>query len=131
MIKYSEADESSLLSASVLVIDSIGLLSSLYQYGDIAYVGGGFGKGIHNILEPATFGLPVIFGPNHKKFREALDLKKHGGAFTIDGYHSLKDLMHRFLKNPYKISKAGKISRQYVENNTGGTARILLYVYDE
>ena len=131
MLKFSEADEHSVMNTAVLVIDNIGLLSSLYRYGDIAYVGGGFGKGIHNILEPATFGLPVIFGPNHEKFSEALDLKRYGGAFAIDGYHSLKDLMDRLVERPDKITKAGKISRQYVENNTGGTARILLYVYDE
>ncbi len=131
MLKFSEADESSVLNAAVLVIDSIGLLSSLYRYGDISYVGGGFGKGIHNILEPASFGLPVIFGPNHGKFKEAVDLKKYGGAFVIDGYPSLRDLMDGYLEKPEEIRKAGKVSRQYVEDNTGGTARILLHIFDE
>jgi len=85
-VKYSTYKEKQDSNAEVLVIDNIGMLSSLYKYGDIAYIGGGFGKGIHNILEPATFGIPVIFGPNYKKFREACELRKQGGAMPVNDF---------------------------------------------
>ncbi len=84
VLRYSEAEENNIEAADVLIIDQIGILSGLYQYCDIAYIGGGFGKGIHNILEAATFGKPIIFGPNYQKFKEAVDLIDLGGAFS---YH--------------------------------------------
>jgi len=87
VICFSEADLETVNEADVLVIDSVGMLSSLYQYGTIAYIGGGFGKGIHNILEPATFGLPVFFGPNYQKFKEAVDLIELGGTFQLISIH--------------------------------------------
>jgi len=82
VIRYSEADNNTVHTYKVLIIDNIGILSSAYRYGDIAVIGGGFGKGIHNVLEPASWGLPVLFGPVHLKFREALELIAEGGAFS-------------------------------------------------
>ena len=89
-VRFSEATENNVTDKQVLIIDNIGLLSSLYRYGDIAYIGGGFGKGIHNILEAATFGLPVLFGPNYAKFNEAVELIRLGGAVSITGMDELQ-----------------------------------------
>ncbi|HAN19093.1 MAG: 3-deoxy-D-manno-octulosonic acid transferase [Bacteroidetes bacterium GWC2_33_15] len=125
VLKYSEANESNIELADILIIDSIGLLSSLYKYGDIAYIGGGFGKGIHNILEAATFGLPVVFGPNYKKFQEAVDLIEQGGAFTISDYTDFKNILDNTLSNPEKLKRTGKVSSDYVEYNKGATFKIL------
>lgn len=130
-LKLSEADESNIRKVPVLIVDSMGLLSSLYLYGDVAYVGGGFGKGIHNILEPATFGLPVIFGPNHQKFKEASDLKNDGGGFAIDAYPSFSKLIDGFINDREKVRQAGHVSKQYVEDNTGVTEIILSQIFDE
>ncbi|MBS3776287.1 MAG: 3-deoxy-D-manno-octulosonic acid transferase [Bacteroidales bacterium] len=130
-LKFSEAGESNITEFFVLIIDSIGMLSSLYRYGDLAYVGGGFGKGIHNILEPATFGLPVVFGPHHEKFKEAVDLKNMGGGFSVDSYTSFSELMDAFLDDREQVRQTGRISRQYVEDRAGGTSRILQHILDE
>ncbi|MFP4621683.1 MAG: 3-deoxy-D-manno-octulosonic acid transferase [Bacteroidales bacterium] len=128
---FSEAGEADIDTTIVLIIDSIGLLSALYRYGDVAYVGGGFGKGIHNILEPATFGLPVVFGPNHEKFKEALDLKKQGGGFSVKTTDSFRQLIDGFLENQEKLREAGQISKHYVEQNAGATRKILDHIPDE
>ena len=97
IVRYSQANEENVKGADVLVIDNIGMLSSLYQYGNIAYIGGGFSKGIHNILEAATFGMPVIFGPNYEKFQEAKELIRLGGAFSIDSYEALEKTINFLL----------------------------------
>lgn len=128
VVKYSEADKKDLSAADVLIIDCIGILSSVYKYGHIAYIGGGFGKGIHNILEAATFGLPIIFGPNYLKFKEAVDLKEQKGAFSITNYNELKSILDLFLANKEKIKVSGKISSQYADQNRGATERILKVV---
>lgn len=111
--------------ADVLIIDNIGMLSSLYRYGNVAYIGGGFGKGIHNILEAATFGLPVLFGPNYHKFQEAVNLEKEGGAFPVNNYDNLKLTLDEFIGNPAKTKTTSAISRDFVENNLGATNNIL------
>ncbi len=107
-----------------LIIDTIGLLSSLYAYGDIAYIGGGFGKGIHNTLEAAAYGIPVIFGPNYEKFQEAKDLISEGAGFEIS---NAEDLAFTFQKLAIanNCKKAGTIARQYVQSRTGATELIL------
>ncbi len=128
VMKYSEANKESVSNADVLIIDSIGLLSSIYKYGHIAYIGGGFGKGIHNILEAATFGLPIIFGTNYKKFQEAVDLIKSGGAFSIVNYNELENSLTSLLKDPDKLRECGKVSLNYVEKNRGATDTILRMV---
>jgi 3-deoxy-D-manno-octulosonic-acid transferase len=112
----------------VLIIDNIGMLSSLYQYAQVAYIGGGFGKGIHNILEAATFGLPVLFGPNHGKFQEAVDLIKEGGAFPIDHYDHLKDKLDQFYDGSSLLEEAGRTAAQFVKRNTGATEKIISHL---
>ncbi len=124
-VKYSEADKKDLAAADVLIIDCIGILSSVYKYGHIAYIGGGFGKGIHNILEAATFGLPIIFGPNYIKFKEAVELLKLNAAFSIHTFDELTLTLNSLFNDQQKIKEAGKISSNYVEQNRGATDLIL------
>ncbi len=111
--------------ARVLIIDNIGMLSSAYKYSSVAAIGGGFGKGIHNILEPACFGIPVVFGPNFIKFREAVELIKEGGAFTFSDYNEFASIADRLFNNEEFYKKSAHISGQYIRNNTGATDLIL------
>jgi 3-deoxy-D-manno-octulosonic-acid transferase len=112
----------------VLIIDNIGMLSSLYRYGRVAYIGGGFGKGIHNILEAAAFGIPVIFGPNFEKFREARELLALGGAFNIKNYKDLHDILHELGNNPEKYKSSAITAGKYISENTGATSIIYDYL---
>lgn len=123
-LRYSKANENTINKAQVLIIDNIGMLSSLYQYGTIAFVGGGFGKGIHNILEAATFGLPIIFGPNYHKFAEAEALVKLGGAFPIQDVSELEKTMI-LLGDEQVLKTASQISKMYVQGKVGATDKIL------
>jgi 3-deoxy-D-manno-octulosonic-acid transferase len=116
---YSKANEKNIMMSNVLIIDSIGILSNIYQYANIAYIGGGFGAGIHNILEAATFGLPVIFGPNYKKFNEAKDLITLGGSISIANYQELNLAIKHF--NIFDST----ISTDYIKNHSGATKIIL------
>jgi 3-deoxy-D-manno-octulosonic-acid transferase len=129
-ILYSETPISDVGKFKVLIIDSIGILSSLYQYGNVAYIGGGFGVGIHNILEAATFGLPIVFGPNYKKFQEANDLVSKDGAFTINNYHQLEDTLTPLLTLYDSQKKAAGICKKYVEKNVGSTKLIINKVFN-
>jgi 3-deoxy-D-manno-octulosonic-acid transferase len=124
-LKYSEADNFDPSDFDVLVIDNIGLLSSVYRYGTVAYIGGGFGKGIHNILEAATFGLPVIFGPNYHKFQEAKELVNRKGSYSINSYESLRETLNMLLTNNVNLNKSGNACKEYVIENTGSTDKIL------
>lgn len=119
--RYS--DESS--DARVLIIDNIGMLSSAYRYAYIAEVGGGFGKGIHNILEPACFGIPVLFGPRHEKFREAIELLKKEGGMTFDSYQSFKEILDKLINNESFYLKSAKSASSYVNENTGATELLM------
>lgn len=123
-LRYSKANENNIAEAQILIIDNIGMLSSLYQYGTIAFIGGGFGKGIHNILEAATFGLPVIFGPNYHKFIEAKELIKLGGAFSIKDVSEFEKTMS-LLSDEQVLKTASQISRMYVQGRVGATEKIL------
>lgn len=123
-VRYSDKPPE-LPEADILVIDSIGILSHLYQYGDIAYIGGGFGVGIHNTLEAATFGLPVIFGPNYHKFQEAVDLIDEGAAFAVDSRQAFRKIVEEMLQAEDYRHKAGEKAREFVFRNKGGTSRIL------
>ena len=127
-IRFSEAKDDEISNAKVLIIDNIGMLSRLYQYGDIAYIGGGLGKGIHNILEAAAFGMPVVFGPNYHKFREANDLIEKGGAFSIKNYTELENKIRFLLSDVYVLKMASEISRNYVKCKRGATGMILDHV---
>jgi len=124
-VRYSQLAQLSAEEADVLIIDNIGMLSSLYRYGKVAYIGGGFGKGIHNILEAATFRLPVLFGPNYQKFQEANDLVKLGGAFPISNYLMLKEKLDDLLENIELREKAGIVSGDFVKSNLGATDLII------
>ena len=119
--KLSEKAETETKLPRVLIIDSIGILSSLYQYGDIAYIGGGFGVGIHNTLEAAAFGLPIIFGPNYDKFQEAKDLIIIGSARSISNKDSLMNAFDFYIDN----KKAGDAAKNYVEKKKGATDLII------
>ena len=121
VIRYSEAELDNIANYDVLLIDNIGMLSSLYQYGDYAFIGGAFGKGLHNILEAATFEMPIFFGNrNYKKFKEATDLIQQEGAFAVVDYH---DLAEKFKLLNHDI--ASTICRSYVVNHTGATQKII------
>jgi 3-deoxy-D-manno-octulosonic-acid transferase len=109
----------------VLIIDSIGILAQLYKYCDIAYIGGGFGSGIHNILEAAVFGKPVIFGPKYQKFQEAKDLIQLEGAFSIKEEKEFKNIVERLIDNDLYRIKVSEICKNYVKQKTGATDHIL------
>jgi 3-deoxy-D-manno-octulosonic-acid transferase len=121
---FSEASHADLSKARVLIIDNIGLLSSIYKYGQISYIGGGFGTGIHNTLEAAVYNIPVIFGPNYSKFQEATDLIKSGGGFSYSTKEELNKLLDNLLNDPAKISDAGKAAGEYVNKMKGATSII-------
>ncbi len=124
-ILYSEISQQDLTNYEVLIIDTIGLLSRIYRYADIAYIGGGFGNGIHNILEAAAFGLPIIFGPNHSNFQEALDLIDLKAAFPLNNYNKLKAIIDKLLADQYFLNETGKISSKYITSNAGSTVKII------
>jgi len=111
-----------------LIIDNIGMLSSLYQYGDMAYIGGGFGVGIHNTLEAAAFGLPVIFGPNYSKFKEAKDLITIQGGFSISNEAELKSTVAFLLENGERYKSTCQKVKAYVQKHTGATATIVDHI---
>jgi 3-deoxy-D-manno-octulosonic-acid transferase len=112
----------------VLIIDNIGLLSSLYQFADYAFIGGAFGKGLHNILEAATFGMPIFFGnKKYIKFVEAKELINNGGAFAVADFEELKKLIDKFEKHPQMKKEVGELCRNFVKDHTGATEKILEY----
>ncbi len=130
-VRFSTAGKDDIADRQVLIIDNIGMLSSLYRYGEIAYLGGGFGKGIHNILEAAVYGLPVMFGPNYAKFNEAVELLRLGGAFSINSYESLQATLDRLLNNPEERKQTGAIAGNYISNNTGATQMIINCIFEK
>jgi 3-deoxy-D-manno-octulosonic-acid transferase len=115
--------------ARVLIIDNIGMLSSAYKYAYIAAIGGGFGKGIHNILEPACWKIPVIFGPNYKKFREAVELINRNGAMSFDSYETFSEIVDKLSSEEEYYLTAAETAGQYIAENTGATARILKEIF--
>ena len=123
-IRYSKLEAHKSAPPQVLIVDNIGLLSSLYAYGTIAYIGGGFGNGIHNTLEAAAFSLPVIFGPNYQKFQEAKDLIELKAGFSISNQAELNDCFKLLLQSDTH-KEAGKQAKAYVDEHTGATAQII------
>ncbi|MEE9350280.1 MAG: glycosyltransferase N-terminal domain-containing protein [Flavobacteriaceae bacterium] len=115
-------------SANVLIIDTIGLLSKIYSYANIAYIGGGFGAGIHNILEPATFGMPLIIGPKFQKFNEAKDLINLKGCFVVKNTEDLRELLCQFKENGKSIKETANITKNYIASNIGATKCIISYI---
>ncbi len=129
VILYSECSLEDVNHADVLIIDNIGILSKIYQYANFAYVGGGFGKGIHNILEAATFGMPIFIGPNNSNFNEAKDLKNLKVAIEI---YSAKEMIIEtdiILRNYSIMNEMKSQSREYVNQKGGATSRILDYIF--
>lgn len=124
-VLYSHNQKVDPQNARVLIVDTIGLLSSIYRYGHIAYIGGGFGVGIHNTLEAATFGLPIIFGPNYHKFQEAKDLIALKAAFSINTFDELLDFLNLLLSDEQSCTQAGSNSKKLVLSGVGATDRIL------
>jgi len=119
-VRYSEATSENVKATNCLVVDVIGILSSIYRYAHVAYIGGGFGVGIHNTLEAAVYGIPVVFGPTYQKFREARELIGVGGAFSISNYILLETQIDRLFND----NQAGKMAGEYVKQNTGATSQI-------
>lgn len=126
---YSEATQQNVASADCLIIDSFGLLSSLYRYGQAAYVGGGFGAGIHNINEAAVYGIPVIFGPKHHKFQEASDLIEQDGAMSIHDADTFSAAMDPLLENEALRLQCGRIAGDYIQAHLGGTQLIYDHIF--
>ena len=124
-VRFSQASEADAVRADVLIIDNVGMLTSLYQYGEFAYVGGAFKQGLHNILEAATFGMPLFFGPHYRKFQEAVDLVDEGAAFPIGNVAELTDA---FIKQYEDPEKSARISRNYVQRNIGATGKVMKVV---
>jgi 3-deoxy-D-manno-octulosonic-acid transferase len=113
------------VSCKVLVIDSIGILSQVYQYADFVYIGGGFGQSIHNIQEPVTFGCPVIFGPRYQKFSEAVDLIRLGGAFTVNNQGQLLETAQKLMQDETYRNQCSAVCTSYVSKQTGATDKIM------
>jgi len=125
--RFSE-QKSDIEDYSVLIIDNIGMLSRLYRYGEFAFVGGAFGKGLHNILEAACYGIPIFFGnKNYDKYKEANDLIMRGGAFEVSGYAELKANYELMIDRPENFLLACEVTRSYVEENLGATKKIVDY----
>lgn len=119
-------------AAQVVIIDNIGMLSLLYRLADVAYIGGGFNEsGIHNILEAAVYGLPVIFGPEYEKFREATDLVDRGGAFSIENALQLETLLDKLLADEKLKAETALITKEYVYEKQGATAAVMKYIYEK
>ena len=124
-LRYTQATEATAATCDCLIIDCFGLLSSIYRYGTLAYVGGGFGAGIHNIAEAAVYDLPVIFGPNHRRFKEAHELIACGGGFAIDSGEAFRATADRLLSDPDALATASHNAGHYIASHTGATRLIL------
>lgn len=128
-VRYTQATVENVKEAECLIIDCYGLLSSIYRYGEIAYVGGGFGVGIHNLLEAAIYGVPVLFGPNNQRFQEAQELKACAGGLEIHDQKSLTDCLDSLLNDASYLKYAGEASGQYVNSRIGATEQVLDKVF--
>lgn len=124
-VRYTEATPESVADAKILIIDCFGLLSSIYGYGHVSYVGGGFGVGIHNVLEAAVWNIPVIFGPNNERFQEAQDLLASGGGRQIDDYQQFESLMNGYIADDCLRKADGDKAARYVSSKAGATGKIL------
>ncbi len=123
-VAYSEFEEKSAAGARVLVIDNVGMLNTLYQYGKIAYIGGGFGKGIHNTLEPAAFGLPIVFGPKYDKFEEARQFVARGGGFPVNSADDLKAVLRQLGQQEF-YAEASAAVQAYLGESKGATDKAI------
>lgn len=128
-LRYSQATPESSAQADCLIIDGYGLLSSLYRYATLAYVGGGFGVGIHNVPEAAVYGMPVFFGPNNQRFREARDLINEGGSFEVTSADDFQAQADRLLADERALAKSGQAAGDYIRRNSGATEAIFREVH--
>ncbi|MGQ7868030.1 3-deoxy-D-manno-octulosonic acid transferase [Sunxiuqinia sp. sy24] len=129
-IRYTQATGENLEQAQILIIDTIGILSSIYRYADVAYIGGGFGVGIHNTLEAAIYNIPVIFGPNYLRFQEAVNLQKVGAAFPIKNTEELIAILNQLLDDDQKRLKVAQKCREFMLLNLGATQQVLEKVFN-
>ena len=128
-ILYSKKENQNLSEFSVIIIDTIGLLSKIYSYADLAYVGGGIGtKGLHNILEPAVFGIPIVIGKNYQKFPEAVQMIDEAGVISISNYTELKQLLDSLFDNDVERQRLGELNKTFVERNKGAISIITEYI---
>lgn len=128
-VLYSAREEASLSEAQVLIVDTIGLLTKLYSYADIAYVGGGMGSsGLHNILEPATFGVPIVIGKNFEKFPEAKQLQTLGALFSVATPEDLEKVINKLISEDAFRTKSGAVAGDYVNMNTGAMRITMDYI---
>ncbi|MEI7829239.1 MAG: glycosyltransferase N-terminal domain-containing protein [Prolixibacteraceae bacterium] len=127
----SESTPEQLDSAQVLIVDGYGYLVSVYRYAKIAYIGGGFTTGIHSILEPAVYGMPVVFGPNYHKFHEAIEMIQLGAAHVVSNYEELSNLFEGYLIDQKKLENESNFASQYVESNRGATEKIVRYFFEK
>ena len=125
VVRYTQATEDNVADADVLIIDCFGLLSSVYHYGDVAYVGGGFGVGIHNVLEAAVWGMPVLFGPNNKHFAEAQGLLQSGGGIEIEDYETFSLIMSQLSDDSAYYDTCGQEAGAFVQSLAGATKKVL------
>jgi len=131
-VLYSEKEGKNLENYQVFIIDTIGILTKIYSYASVAYVGGGYTKsGIHNILEPATFGIPIVIGPNYDKFKEAIDLVKLEACFKVDSIQKISVFLKKLYKDKSEREIAGEKAKNYVVSNLGATSKILNYLNNE
>nr|WP_297789457.1 glycosyltransferase N-terminal domain-containing protein [uncultured Allomuricauda sp.] len=128
VLRYSELGNQNLKEVDVLIIDTIGLLTKIYSYANIAYVGGGFATGLHNTMEPAVFGIPIIIGPQFEGFKEAEDLVNKGGIIPISSQDSFDNLMRDLLNKPISIKNIGNINSNYINSNRGAADLIMKYI---
>ena len=131
VVRYTQATLENVVEARYLIIDCFGLLSSIYRYGEIAYIGGGFGVGIHNTVEAAVYGVPVIFGPNYQKFMEAKALIACEGGFSIQGSEELSALLDKMLTDKSYLEAVGRQAGNYVSSRAGASGIILKYIEAE
>ncbi|NYJ26818.1 3-deoxy-D-manno-octulosonic acid transferase [Allomuricauda sp. ARW1Y1] len=127
-ICYSALGDQNLKEIDVMIIDTIGLLTKIYSYANIAYVGGGFATGLHNTMEPAVFGVPIIIGPQFEGFKEAEDLVREGGIVPVSSKDSFSNLMNDFLTHPTTLQNKGKINSDYINSNKGASDLIMKYI---
>ncbi|KAA6318464.1 3-deoxy-D-manno-octulosonic acid transferase, partial [termite gut metagenome] len=122
---YTRANIESVQKADCLIIDCYGLLSSIYRYGEVSYIGGGFGAGIHNTLEAAVYGVPVLFGPKYQKYMEAVQLVEKEGAYSVGNYDELHAILDQLFSDNLLLKEKGKRAGDYVITNSGATNKIL------
>ncbi len=130
-ILFSEKEGQNLAEFDVFIIDTIGLLTKIYSYADAVYVGGAFKTGLHNILEPATFGVPIVIGTEYKKFQEAVDLVELKGCISVKNQEEFSEIFHRLKTDTVYRKETGNINQEYIQNNKGAKKKIMEYINEK